>query len=254
MLDILLRVTYSLLVFVTPLVMSSSTSELFEFNKMLLIYVGAAFVFFFWILKMVLSKKIYFKRTILDIPLGLFLFSQIASTIFSIDVHTSLFGYYGRFNGGLISIIAYLILYYGFVSNINKSFADKLLKFSLLASFAVILWGIPGHFGHDLSCLLFLGQFNNSCWTDQFRPAERMFSTLGQPNWLGAYLAIHFFIGLYFLYKQFIEKKETKFISKQTVLWVSYLFFNFSAVLFTRSRSALASVVVSLAIFAGMLS
>lgn len=251
MLDILLRITYSLLVLVTPLVMSSSTSELFEFNKMLFIYVGAAFVLFFWILKMVLRKKIYFKRTILDIPLGLFFFSQIASTIFSIDIHTSLFGYYGRFNGGLISIIAYLILYYGFVSNINKSFVDKLLKFSLLASFAVILWGIPGHFGHDLSCLLFLGQFNNSCWTDQFRPAERMFSTLGQPNWLGAYLAIHFFIGLYFLYKQFIKKEENNFITKQTVLWISYLFFNFSAVLFTRSRSALASVMVSLIIFFG---
>lgn len=251
MLDILLRITYSLLVLVTPLVMSSSTSELFEFNKMLFIYVGAAFVLFFWILKMVLRKKIYFKRTILDIPLGLFFFSQIASTIFSIDIHTSLFGYYGRFNGGLISIIAYLILYYGFVSNIKKSFVDKLLKFSLLASFAVILWGIPGHFGHDLSCLLFLGQFNNSCWTDQFRPAERMFSTLGQPNWLGAYLAIHFFIGLYFLYKQFIKKEENNFITKQTVLWISYLFFNFSAVLFTRSRSALASVMVSLIIFFG---
>ena len=31
-------------------------------------------------------------------------------------------------------------------------------------------------YGYDLSCFIFTGQFNNSCWTDQFRPSERIFS------------------------------------------------------------------------------
>ena len=55
-----------------------------------------------------------------------------------------------------------------------------------------MLWGLPGRFGYDMSCFLFLGQLNNSCWTDQFHPEVRMFSTLGQPNWLGAFLAVNF--------------------------------------------------------------
>ena len=59
----------------------------------------------------------------------------------------------------------------------------------------MILWAIPGHFGRDLTCLLFTGKFSNSCWdntTLAFRPELRAFSTLGQPNWLGAYLAVGF--------------------------------------------------------------
>ena len=53
-----------------------------------------------------------------------------------------------------------------------------------------------------LTCLLFTGQFSNACWDNTslaFRPELRAFSTLGQPNWLGAYLAVTFFIGIYFL-------------------------------------------------------
>ena len=252
MLNKILRYLYYLLFLVTPLLMSSLTSELFEFNKMLFIYLVAVFVMFFWLLKMIVAKKIIFRKTPLDIPISLFLLSQIASTIFSIDIHTSLFGYYGRFNGGLISIIAYLILFYGFVSNMAATIHELslLLKTSLISSFLVILWGLPGKVGYDMSCWLFTGKLNNTCWTDQFRPAERMFSTLGQPNWLGAYLAINFFVGLYFLITNDKEDEKRSLIFSNPVLFF-YLFLNFSVILFTRSRSALVSVILGLLLFVG---
>lgn len=234
-LDKLILYSFYSLFFLTPLLMSSVTSELFEFNKMIFIYLITVLIVFIWILKMILLKKIILKKTILDIPIIIFLCSQILSTIFSIDRHTSLYGYYGRFNGGLISIIAYVLLFYLFVANINREHVEKTLKISLISSFLVILWGLPGKMGHDLSCLLFLGQFNNNCWTNQFRPAERMFSTLGQPNWLGAYLAINFFIGLYFF---ITEKKSIKYLI--------YLFLVYSSILFTRSRSALAAIFIGI--------
>ena len=198
---------------------------------------------------MIITKKIIFRKTPLDIPISLFLLSQIASTIFSIDIHTSLYGYYGRFNGGLISIIAYLILVYGFVSNLGTDKdRSSLLKISLVSSFLVILWGLPGKFGYDMSCWLFTGKLNNTCWTDQFRPAERMFSTLGQPNWLGTYLAINFFVGLYFLITKNKEgEKRSLIFSKPALLF--YLFLNFSVILFTRSRSALVSVILGFLLF-----
>jgi len=134
-----------------------------------------------------------------------------------------------------LSIITYLILFYGFVSNFSGKKDEKffllLLKTSLISSIMVILWGLPAKFGYDLSCLVFTGQWNNSCWTEQFKPKERMFSTLGQPNWLGAYLVINFFIGLYF----FLNQKSTS----KSYFWFFYLILNFTSVLFTRSRSAL---------------
>ncbi|MBI3619591.1 hypothetical protein HY214_00360 [Candidatus Roizmanbacteria bacterium] len=199
MLDRVLRYVYLLLFFAVPLVMASWTSELFEFNKIMVIYGASVIVFFLWGFKMILHKKIILKKTPFDIPIILFLLAQILATIFSIDFHTSLFGYYGRFNGGLISIIAYLILYYGAVSNFQASVVKRILLVSLAASGVAILWALPGKFGHDLSCLLFAGRFDNSCWTDQFRPSERLFSFLGQPNWYAQYLLIHFFLALYFL-------------------------------------------------------
>ncbi len=223
--------------------MAKSTSELFEFNKILFIYVTTILISFFWFLKMIVNKKIILKKTPLDIPILIFLFSQIISTATSIDVHTSIFGYYGRFNGGLLSIICYVLLYYGLVSNIID--LKKILKTIMMSSLFVILWAIPGHFGHDLTCLLFTGQYNNSCWdntTLAFRPELRAFSTLGQPNWLGAYLAVAFFIGIYYLIK---NKSNTKYL----ILNTSYLFLNFSMILMSRSRSAIGAVIVGLILF-----
>jgi O-antigen ligase len=198
---------------------------------------------------MIIYKKIIIKKKVFDIPIFLFLLSQILSTIFSIDRHTSIFGYYGRFNGGLLSIISYIVLYYGFVSNINVEMTRRvvptLLKTSLLSSLFVILWGLPGKFGYDLTCYLFTGVLNNNCWTDQFKPAERMFSTLGQPNWLGAFLAVNFFIGLYFFFKSRNDSSSRLY----RILYFLYLLLNFSAILFTRSRSALLAIVVGLSLF-----
>jgi len=234
---------YFFLLFLTPLIMTSVTSELFEFNKMLFIYFMTTLILFFWLSKMIVIKKIILKKTFFDIPIFIFLLSQFFSTIFSIDLHTSFYGYYGRFNGGLLSIITYIILFYGFVSNVSEDgfkIVKKLLKASIISSLLVIFWGLPGKIGYDLSCLIFTGQWNNQCWGDQFRPAERMFSTLGQPNWLGAYLVTNFFIALYF----FVNENS----KSNNRLFSFYLFLNFISILFTRSRSALLAIIFGLMI------
>jgi len=255
MIDQIIQLLYSALFFITPLLMTKSTSELFEFNKMLFIYGSTVLVAFFWITKMVINKKIILKKTPLDIPILIFFLSQLISTIISIDRHASIFGYYGRFNGGLLSILSYIVLYYAFISNLVSM--EKILKTILASSLLVILWAIPGRFGYDLTCLLFTGKFSNACWdntTLAFRPELRAFSTLGQPNWLGAYLAAAFFIGLYFLIKNssFAKATEDKqnFNSKvKSLIWPIYLFLNFSMILMSRSRSAIGAVIVGLFLF-----
>ena len=113
-----------------PLAFTSVTSELFEMNKMWLVWILTIIIATSWIIKMVLQKKILFCRTPLDIPIGLFLLSQIISTIFSLDPHVSLWGYYSRFNGGLLSITSYILLYYAFLSNFKYIFniVPKIVK------------------------------------------------------------------------------------------------------------------------------
>lgn len=241
--------------------MTSNTSELFEFNKMVFIYILTVSIVFVWILKMILHRSIILKKTFLDIPVLLFLIVIGCSTFFSIDVHTSLFGYYGRFNGGVFSLLSYILLFYAFVSNISFQDLHKLLKVSIVSSVVVLLWGLPGRFGHDLSCFLFMGQWNNSCWTNQFHPEVRMFSTLGQPNWLGAYLAIHLCFGMFFLMKSsrpqssdsnikqkgYVNKKITaSSIQWNTVLWYFYVLAVFIGILWTRSRSSLIAALIAI--------
>ncbi len=239
---------YYILFFVAPLIMSSQTTEIFEFNKMLLIYLMALLIGGVGIIRFLLQKNKRISLSPFHLALIVFSITQGLSTLFSIDKHTAIFGYYGRFNGGLLSIIAYSVLFFVFISEKSLSFFKKLLFISLLSSVFVILWGLPGKFNFDLSCGVFTGVYSNSCWTNQFHPDERMFSTLGQPNWLGAYLAIHFFIGIYFFIRETIKKKEIKNLLFQ-LSFGGYLILNFTTLLFTRSRSSLVSVMVGLIVF-----
>lgn len=211
---------------------------------MLFIYLIVILVSTLWLARMIIYKKIIFKNTILTIPLLLFLITQIVATVFSIDKHTSIFGYYGRFNGGLISTISYLLLYFAFVSNIDFSDVYKKVlyfaKVSLLASVAVILWGLPSKFGYDLTCLVFTGSADVSCWSDAFKPTIRMFSTLGQPNWFGAYLSINLFFALHMYFAKEVKKIQILY---------GYLLLNVLSLLFTRSRSAYLGIAIGLLIF-----
>jgi O-antigen ligase len=214
--------------------MYAGTSELFEFNKMIFIYIVTSLILAVWAMRMVKAGRLLFRRTPFDLFLGIFFLSQIASLLFSIDKHVSLFGYYGRFNGGVLSLIAYLALFYSlaeFLTYVEPiPFVRSILKISLISSLGVILWGLPGKAGHDLSCLVFSGKLDNTCWTAQFDPAARMFSTLGQPNWLGAYLGITFFITVFLFFTA-------------SHYWLApAVMLNAAAIYFTNSRSSLLAV------------
>ena len=233
--------------------MYSGTSELFEFNKMIYIYLITSSILCVWIVRMISQGKFLFKDPF-DIPIALFSVSSV-STVFSIDTHTSIFGYYGRFNGGSL-LISYLILYYSFIELFDNKKEElarcikNILKISIISSTLVILWGLPGRIGYDLSCLVFSGKLNNACWTAQFDPAARMFSTLGQPNWLGAYLAITFFIILYY----FFGASNKKEIQNHYLSYFALIFLTLSAIFFT-TRSTIASVIASIGfVFYGYLS
>ena len=182
---------YALFFFV-PLVLAPDTSELFEFNKMWLTYILSLVILAAWTSKMIAKRHFKIQRTPLDIPILLFFASQVISTIFTLDRHISLWGYYSRFNGGLFSTITYIFLYYAFVSNFRenaKSIVKRLIAVTISSAVIVALWGLPSHFGYDPTCLVFRGTFDVSCWTSDFQPRVRIFSTLGQPDWLAAYLA-----------------------------------------------------------------
>src|SRR3989344_4351735 len=220
MLDKIITYSFYALFFLTPLFWTSLNYELFEYNKMILTYGLTVLITGCWILKTLSEKSFIFKRTPLDIPLLLFLFANILSTIFSIDTHTSIWGYYSRSNGGLLSLISYLLLYWAFVSNIQLPEIKKLLKIGLLSGFIVSVWAILEHFGASPSCLILGGELDTDCWIQDVQ--ARAFASLGQPNWLAAYLSMLIFPALYFYLT------ETKKLLYFVLLLTYYLAFTFT--------------------------
>lgn len=225
-------ILFNLLFFFVPIVFYPFSYELFEFNKMVLVYALTALISASWVIRMILEKRIIFRRTIFDVPLLLFLASQLLSLVFSIDFRTSFLGYYSRFHGGFLSTLAYSVLFWAFVSNMDKGKTIKAIRFLLYSGVLVSIYGVLEHFGID-----------KNIWVQDVQ--ERVFSTLGQPNWLAAWLvgllplAWSFYLGL--------RKRDKNFW-----LWLGISAFYVLTIAYTKSRSGLLGLVVASAIFWGI--
>ncbi len=234
--DKVIEYGFYLLLFLVPLIMTPWNFELFEFNKMMLTYGLTVIIVGAWLAKMVLEKKILFKRSPFDAPLIIYLSSQLLSTLFSIDRHTSLWGYYSRFHGGLLSTISYLLLYFAFVSNFDKQKTLNAVRCILGAATLVAAYGILEHFGIDAKY-----------WVQDVK--NRVFSTLGQPNWLSAWLAALLPVSLALALGN--TKQETrdtkKYVSRIAYCVLPVLFL--LCLLFTKSRSGIPAALLSLAFF-----
>ena len=189
---------------------------------MIVTYLVTIVIFGAWIFNMLTQKRLIFKTTPLDIPLLLFLGANILSTFFSVDKHTSFWGYYSRSNGGLLSLITYLILYWAFVSNMTASHIKTLLKIGLVSGFIISLWGILEHFGISPSCVILRQELNASCWVQDV--AARVFATLGQPNWMAAYLSMLIFPALYFLLTSREKWKRIMYFLSLITMYLSFTF------------------------------
>jgi len=227
----IIEYAFSVLFIIVPLILTPWNYELFEFNKMLAVYALTAIIASAWLAKMIFRRQIIFRRSFWDIPLIIFLASQLISFFFSIDRHTSFWGYYSRFNGGFLSIICYLLLYWAFISNMTKR-AGLITLHSLLVTAALVAsYGIAEHFGIDAKY-----------WVQDVK--NRVFSTLGQPNWLAAWLValipLVWSLTLIANTKYQKEKIKSKHFKFNTPIYYYLIFaIYYLCLLFTRSRSGL---------------
>jgi len=227
----LLLFSYFVLVLVTPILVIPYTSELFEFNKMFLVYGLTGIIVVAWLLKGIINGKLAIARSALDIPIALFFLAISLSYFVSIDTHVSIWGYYSRQHGGLLSVISFILLYYGYISNVSKQTTIRLLKFALFSGLFVAIYGILQHAGVD-----------KHRWVQDVQ--RRVFSTLGQPNWLAAYMNIMLFVSLG-LSLNYLKPKNLN--SKINYLIFSYILPSvfFLVILYTKSRSGFLAFVMA---------
>ena len=223
----LISFLFRTLFFFTPLLLWPQTSEVFEFPKMLFVYGVTILITTVQILDWIKSKKITIRRTPLDIPILLFILVQILSTIFSIDPHTSLWGYYSRFHGGLASTISYILLFYIFISSSpkdgksKKTYVLSYLNTIVLSTGLISTYAVLEHFGID-----------KTLWVQDVQ--SRVFSTLGQPNWLSAYLVAILPLPILLFLK---NKKPAHLLLSLLII---------TSIIFTKSQSGIATLLIVL--------
>lgn len=222
---------FYLLFFLTPLILWPYSSEIFEFNKLVFVYLITILITSSWLIKSLLARKFVFRRTILDIPILVFLMALGASTFLSIDVRTSILGYYSRFHGGFLSYLSYSLLYWAFVSNMDEVKTKKSLFAIILSSIPVLTYGVLEHFGID-----------KNIWVQDVQ--NRIFSSLGQPNWLAAWIVAISPVTWVLALKEGEVKQSIKF-------WVWLLLSSvlFVGLLFTKSRSGFLGFILADLVF-----
>lgn len=220
--------TLYLLTSLIPLVFTTINSELFEFPKFILLISGTLVITLAWALHLYQTKSplssIISQPSPITLSILAMLALQLLATIFSIHPYTSFWGYYSRYHQGLLTTICYTIIYFAALYWLDNKSTQKLIKISVSTAFLISLYAIAEHFGID-----------KSIWIQDVQ--NRVFSTLGQPNWLAAYLIPNFFLVLY-LSQINQNKYPTLLYAVSCTL--------FTVLLFTKSRSGLLAFSLSL--------
>jgi len=236
---------FSLLFFLIPLVFYKNTSEVFEFNKIITVYIFTISIITVCITKRIITGKIIFRRTILDWPLIFYLSVLLLSTFFSIDFRTSWLGYYSRFNGGFVSSVCYVLLYWAFVSNLKSTDIGRIINSIFAGIFIVSILAILEHFSFFATCGLMGFGWTKSCWVQDVQ--NRVFSTMGQPNWLAATMVALIPVSII----ELINKQSKSRVSK--IFWFVVSVLLFTVLLFTKSRSGLLAFGIESLIFWGLI-
>lgn len=219
---------YAILVFFTPLIFVTNTNELFEFPKMFFVYYIAVFLSSLFLIDWLKADKEKGKNMIESpsVAVLIYIFIFILSVIFSSHLYTSVWGYYTRFNGGLVSLVAFFVIYFVARNKLTLSEFEHLILISLIGVIPVAFYAILQHFG-----------LQDFAWkTDS---VERVFSTFGQPNWLAQY----------FVFLITIALNQAIFGENRKIFWSVVYLLGFSGLWFTYSISGLAGLVVSLLVF-----
>lgn len=170
------QVSLMALFLVVPLAFYTYTHDVFEINKLtafrffLLLALGAYLTRLVWV------RDLAWRPSSLVPALGLLAASALLSTLFTNNTLTSVFGVYEDYEG-ILTIAAYLLLW-GLVHQHVRCLGQvRMLLITLVAAGVLATgYGVAQNFGWDFVL-----------WNPNTYNANRLFGSLGNPNFLAAY-------------------------------------------------------------------
>ncbi len=207
-------------VFIVPLFILRALYDVFSFDKITLLRLLALSILSCLALK-ILTKKVQrktcecqlplpsppnkflsilqaishkLKSNPLILPILAYLIISILATIFSVSPWISLMGFYKRYEG-LSTLFVYIILFFTIIYFAReRKFQERMFQLIFLASSLMSIYGLMQYF-----------EIDPVRWKAEFA-LTKAFSAFGNPNFLGAYLAMTFGLGLYLFLK--VKKRE----------------------------------------------
>lgn len=202
-----------------PLIFTTKLSSPFVFPKILFFRAIVTLMAGAWIIKIIEEKKRDFLKVKFALPIGLFLFAYILSTVFSIDKTASFWGINHLQTESLYTFVFYALFFFLIADNLrDRKIIKRAVEVVILASLPVSLYGILQHFGID-----FISDWSNDV-------SSRIISSIGNPAYLGHYLIMIMPLTLawFFLLKNF---------QKRIIVFLIFIL-QLAALSFTYSRAA----------------
>lgn len=160
--------------FLLPLAYSPFTYDQYVLPKLLLGRLLVALLLILYCARAAAGRALVIRRTPLDTPLLLFLASAALSTVFAANRNVAIFGTYTRYDG-LLTLFTFALLYWLAVQSLADADEARALMRVLLAC------------GYVVAVVAILQSLHDTVEHAAFAPA---FGSMGNPNVLGAFLAM----------------------------------------------------------------
>jgi len=192
--NFLMELLVLIVVFLVPTIFDRRLGIVFSGAKVSFMRLFAIVILALWLIKIIIAKKHKFIRTPLDWPIVSFLLCVLVASITSVHVFTSLAGFYGRYEG-FSSWIVFGVFFFAVTNFIFTIQQIKRIIVTVLSA-ATLMAGYSLLQRHSLDPYMWGGVVT---W-------QRVIGTIGQPNFLAAYMLMAFFLILGLL----LTTKESK--------------------------------------------
>jgi tetratricopeptide (TPR) repeat protein len=183
----IISVSLAAIFFGVPIFFTGLTSQGIGFEKQMYFYFWILIALIAWTSDCVVKGEMDIRRTPLDIPIVIFWFTYLLSTVFSIDKWHSFWGFFGDPTHGLVNVTASIIIYYIILSHFSVRRLRLMLGALLTSGFVVMVWEV----------LLVRGvlklqdaDFLQAHHWAQYLPASPIGSTSGTSVFLSALVAL----------------------------------------------------------------
>lgn len=230
-LDIIIEISYLAIFLLCPIFFANFVYQPFPIGWQVSFYFLLEISLFFWLLKIIFNfpqfKKTLKARGKYILPFFIFLFFVFLSTLFSQSPEFSFWGSYER-SFGLLTWLHLFLFYCLLLFNLKtKQQFIRLLAVILTTTIFVCSYGV-----------LQLSGFMPSNWEEEPWETHRIFSTLGQPNFLGSWLLLVIPLNVWLVFYCFNFWYKEKKLLLFPFFALLILFLSLFVLIFTQSRGA----------------